>query len=229
MPMDVNQDGKLDFVCGNLGQNSRLHASQEEPIRMYVNDIDENGRLDHVITLYMQGKETIFADKREIEKQLPFVKKKYIFSKDFATASLKDIFGSDKISDAKVFEANYFDNSVLINKGDGTFKLESMAGPVQWTPYYAAVDISAYRKSEFMMLGNFYECNIQMGLYDADQGNIYKYLSDGKTQKSPIRQAPLKGQTRRIKPIVVNGKTIYLVANNNAKMMALSHHSNLKL
>jgi enediyne biosynthesis protein E4 len=229
MPMDVNQDGKLDFVCGNLGQNSRLHASEKEPIRMYVNDIDENGRLDHIITLYMQGKETIFADKREIEKQLPFVKKKYIFSKDFATASLKDIFGSDKISDAKVFEANYFDNSVLINKGDGTFKLESMAGPVQWTPYYAAVDISAYRKSEFMMLGNFYECNIQMGLYDADQGNIYKYLSDGKTQKSPIRQAPLKGQTRRIKPIVVNGKTIYLVANNNAKMMALSHHSNLKL
>ncbi|MCP9766677.1 hypothetical protein EGI22_02070 [Lacihabitans sp. LS3-19] len=229
MPMDVNGDGKIDFVCGNLGENSRLHASEKEPIRMYVNDIDDNGRLDHIITLYMQGKETIFADKREIEKQLPFVRKKYIFSKDFAKASLKDVFGSTKISDAKVFEANYFENSVLINNGDGTFKLEAMSGNTQWTPYFAAVDISAYKKSEFMMLGNFYECNIQMGLYDADQGNVYQYISEGKTLKNPIRQAPIKAQTRRIKPIKINGKIIYLVANNNAKMMALSHHSNLKL
>lgn len=50
-----------------------------------------------------------------------------------------------------------------------------------------------------------------------------------KNIKNPIRQAPIKAQTRRIKPIKINGKIIYLIANNNAKMMALSHHSNLKL
>ncbi len=226
LPMDVNQDGKVDFVCGNLGENSRLKASIKEPLKMYINDFDENGRLDQIITLFMQGKETIFADKREIEKQLPFVKKKYIFSKDFAKANLKDILGSEKVESSHVYEANYFSNSVLINKGDGSFKLEALEGNSQWTPYYTAVDISEFEKGEFLMLGNFYDCNIQMGLYDADQGNVYKYISEEKTQKLPINRIPFKVQTRRIKSIKINGQTVYLIVNNNSKMMALKYLKN---
>jgi enediyne biosynthesis protein E4 len=227
-PMDVNQDGKLDFICGNLGKNSRLHASDKEPVRMYVKDIDENGRLDQIITIYMMGKETIFADKREIEKQLPYVKKQFIYSRDFAKASLEDIFGKTKIADAEIFEANYFENSLLINKGDGSFELTPMGGNAQFTPYYAAQNISEYQKGEFLMMGNFFECNIQMGLYDADQGNVFA-LKNGKTHKRPISGSPIKGQVRRIKPIKISGKTHYIVIKNNDKMMVLGHHSNLKL
>ncbi|MBP8156167.1 MAG: VCBS repeat-containing protein, partial [Leadbetterella sp.] len=227
-PMDVNKDGKLDFVCGNLGKNSRLHATEKEPVRMYVKDIDENGRLDQIITIYMLGKETIFADKREIEKQLPYVKKQFIYSRDFAKASLEDVFGKAKIGDSEIFEANYFDNSVLINKGDGTFDLQPLGGNAQYTPYYAAQNISEHKKGEFLMMGNFYECNIQMGLYDADQGNIFS-LKNGKTIKTPISNLPIKGQVRRIRPIKIAGKTHYLVIKNNDKMMVLSHYSNVKL
>lgn len=227
-PMDVNQDGKLDFVCGNLGKNSRLHATEKEPVRMYVKDIDENGRLDQIITIYMMGKETIFADKREIEKQMPYIKKQFIYSRDFAKASLEDVFGKTKIANAEIFAANYFENSVLINKGDGTFDLKPLAGNAQFTPYYAAQNISQYRKGEFLMMGNFYECNIQMGLYDADQGNMFGY-KNGNTTKSPISNLPIKGQVRRIRPIKIAGKTNYLIIKNNDKMMVLSHHSNLKL
>jgi hypothetical protein len=227
-PMDVNQDGKMDFVCGNLGKNSRLHATEKEPVKMYVKDIDENGRLDQIITIYMMGKETIFADKREIEKQLPYVKKQFIYSRDFAKASLEDVFGKAKIGDAEIFEANYFENAVLINKGDGTFDLQALGGNAQFTPYYAAQSISEYKKGEFLMMGNFYECNIQMGLYDADQGNIFT-LKNGQTIKTPISNLPIKGQVRRIRPIKIAGKTHYLVIKNNDKMMVLSHHSNLKL
>jgi hypothetical protein len=227
-PMDVNQDGKIDFVCGNLGKNSRLHATEKEPVRMYVKDVDENGRLDQIITIYMMGKETIFADKREIEKQLPYVKKQFIYSRDFAKASLEDVFGKAKIGDAEIFEANYFENAVLINKGDGTFDLQALGGNAQFTPYYAAQSISEYKKGEFLMMGNFYECNIQMGLYDADQGNIFS-LKNGQTIKTPINNLPIKGQVRRIRSIKIAGKTHYLVIKNNDKMMVLNHHSNLKL
>src|SRR5205809_846418 len=40
---DFNGDGRPDFVVGNLGLNSRLHASPAEPARMYVKDFDGNG------------------------------------------------------------------------------------------------------------------------------------------------------------------------------------------
>lgn len=227
-PMDVNQDGKMDFICGNLGKNSRLHATENEPVRMYVKDMDENGRLDQIITIYMMGKETIFADKREIEKQMPYVKKQFIYSRDFAKASLEDVFGKAKIGDAEIFEANYFENSVLINKGDGTFNLKPLGGNAQFTPYYAAQNISEFKKGQFLMMGNFYECNIQMGLYDADQGNIFS-LKKEQTIKNPISNLPIKGQVRRIRTINIGGKTHYLVIKNNDKMMVLNHYSNLKL
>lgn len=227
-PMDVNNDGKLDFICGNLGKNSRLQASEKQPVRMYVKDIDDNGRLDQIITIYMMGKETIFADKREIEKQLPYIKKQFIFSRDFAKASLSEVFGKSKINDAKVYEANWFENSVLINKGDGSFELVPMAGNAQFTPYYTAQNISEYQKNKFLMMGNFYECNIQMGLYDADQGNVFEY-KDNTTLKAPISNLPIKGQVRRIRAIKVSGKIFYIIVKNNDKMMVLDYYSNLKL
>lgn len=95
-PMDVNLDGKTDLICGNLGTNSRLKATENEPVKMYVNDYDQNTRLDQILTYYVGGKETIFIDKRELEKQLPSFKKKFLYYKDFAQASLEDLLGVEK-------------------------------------------------------------------------------------------------------------------------------------
>jgi len=39
----LQRDGRPDFVLGNLGLNSRLHASPAEPARMYVKDFDRSG------------------------------------------------------------------------------------------------------------------------------------------------------------------------------------------
>ena len=44
LPADVDGDGDLDVVAGNLGWNSRLRASPAEPVRLYYNDFDGNGK-----------------------------------------------------------------------------------------------------------------------------------------------------------------------------------------
>jgi hypothetical protein len=51
---DMNEDGQLDIIAGNFGLNSRLKASEQEPVSMYVNDFDNNGRAEQVITYYLQ-------------------------------------------------------------------------------------------------------------------------------------------------------------------------------
>ena len=48
---DFNDDGRVDFVGGNLGLNSRLHASASEPATMYVKDFDSNGFSESVISV----------------------------------------------------------------------------------------------------------------------------------------------------------------------------------
>src|SRR5690606_3571244 len=43
LPADINLDGKIDFIAGNLGLNSRLTATEEQPVQFYYNDFDDNG------------------------------------------------------------------------------------------------------------------------------------------------------------------------------------------
>ena len=47
---DVNGDGRMDFIVGNHGLNSRFKASEEQPIALFVKDFDNNGTLDPILS-----------------------------------------------------------------------------------------------------------------------------------------------------------------------------------
>lgn len=42
---DFNGDGKMDLIVGNLGLNSQVKASPEQPAEVYFKDFDQNGAL----------------------------------------------------------------------------------------------------------------------------------------------------------------------------------------
>ncbi|MFX6254474.1 hypothetical protein ABTF84_20130, partial [Acinetobacter baumannii] len=79
-------------------------------------DFDDNGKKEQILTYYLNGKEIPFANKDELQKQLPVIKKKFLYADDFAKASLNDIFGKEKLDAAAKLSANYFANAVLMNK-----------------------------------------------------------------------------------------------------------------
>ncbi|MDE3253309.1 MAG: VCBS repeat-containing protein, partial [Bacteroidota bacterium] len=94
LPVDIDNDGDIDLIAGNLGLNSRLTASEKEPVRMYYNDFDDNGRKEQILTYYLNGRELPFANKDELQRQIPILKKKFLYAEDFAKASLKDMFSA---------------------------------------------------------------------------------------------------------------------------------------
>jgi len=108
LPCDIDKDGDIDFIAGNQGLNSRLKANEKEPIRFYYYDFDGNGKKEQVISYYVGGKEIPFAMKSDLEKQMPFLKKKFLYAEDFAKAGMGSIFGSDKLHNATVYTADYF-------------------------------------------------------------------------------------------------------------------------
>ena len=61
LPVDVDNDGDIDIIAGNLGLNSRLKASDEQPVRMYYNDFDNNGTKEQLITYYLNNKRACFC------------------------------------------------------------------------------------------------------------------------------------------------------------------------
>ncbi|MBD0278653.1 MAG: VCBS repeat-containing protein, partial [Flavisolibacter sp.] len=117
LPVDVDGDGDLDLIAGNLGLNSRLHASPQQPVRMYFNDFDGNGKKEQVLTYYLQNKEVPFATKMDLEKQMPVLKKKFLYAHDFANTALTNLWPGKQWNTASVLTADYFSNAILINDG----------------------------------------------------------------------------------------------------------------
>jgi len=223
LPCDIDNDGDIDLVAGNLGLNSRLSASQKEPVRMYFNDFDDNGKKEQILTYYLAGKEIPFANKMELEKQMPVLKKKYLYAADFAEASLTQLFSKEKLDAAKLYKANYFSNAILINDGKGNFETKALPAEAQFSPYKDAVVVNANNDDlpDILLVGNFYNCNIEMGRYDADFGTILINQGNGNFTTSPINGLTIKGQVRRIRAVTIGKQPAFILARNNDSAMVI--------
>lgn len=217
LPVDVDNDGDLDLIAGNHGQNHRLKATPEEPIRMYYNDFDNNGKKEQVLTFYLEGRNIPYANYHELQKQIPLLKKDYLRATDFAKASLEDIFTKEKLKKARLFEADFFDSALLLNQGNGKLELHSLPYQAQLTPFKAAavVDANGDQLPDVLMYGNFYGSNVQMGRYDADYGTLLLNKGAGQFDAVPVGGARIKGEVRRMASVTVGGKPCLILARNS--------------
>ena len=230
LPVDLNNDGNIDFIAGNLGLNSRLKASKSEPVRLYYYDFDDNGKKEQILSYYLNGRELPFANKAELEKQMPVMRKKFLYAEDFAKASLEEMFSSSKLSKADVLTANYFSNAILMNQGNLNFTVEALPWEAQLSPYRDAVVVNANDDSlpDILLFGNYYENNIQMGRYDADFGTVLLNHGNGKFSAECINGLQVKGQTRHIREINIANKEAFILARNNDSAMVIQFRDKYK-
>ena len=130
---DFDRDGDLDIVAGNWGTNLRWHASNQEPIRLYRYDFDQNQSEETVVTYYLQGKETTLASKEELAKQLPKINKKFLSFTDFAEASLEEIFGAKSLTAGLIKSVNELNSCYFENTGNNSFTLHYLPIDAQYS------------------------------------------------------------------------------------------------
>jgi len=231
MPYDIDNDGDVDLVAGNLGLNSRLKASDAQPVRLYINDSDNNGNKEQVMTYYLDNKEIPFANKDELQKQMPMIKKKYLYAGDFAKASLTDLFSENKLKSSTILTATWFYNTIFINDGNMNFKAVPMPMQAQLSPYRTATIIDANNDNlpDILLGGNYYDNNIQMGRYDADYGTILLNRGNADFSAQNINGVTVKGQVRAIRPVKIAGQTqAFVLARNNDSAMVIGLKNHFK-
>ncbi|WP_340064516.1 VCBS repeat-containing protein [Ascidiimonas aurantiaca] len=213
---DIDNDGDLDLIAGNWGLNTRIKASREQPVTLYRNDFDDNGKTEPVITYFYQDQETLFASKDDLARQMPFLNKKYLSYAHFADAAFKDIFPIEKIQNAykkQVFElaSCYFENT-----GNLTFKKQPLPFSAQLSPvqdiYIGNFNNNGY--SDIFLVGNHYEINTLLGRQDASHGILLTYNSQGFFTEYEQQKFYVKGAARQIGKIRI-GHTDYLVITIN--------------
>lgn len=223
LPCDVDNDGNIDLIAGNFGLNSRLKASEKEPVKLYYNDFDDNGKKEQILTYYVNGQEIPFATKQELEKQVPMLKKKFLYAEDFAKSSLNSLLGADKIDRSEKLTANFFSNALLMNKGDLQFETTPLPYEAQLSSYKDATIVDANNDSlpDILMMGNYYDNGIEIGRQDADFGTILINKGQGKFIAETLNGMTIKGQVRHIKPIQINSQKAFVLARNNDSTMVI--------
>ncbi|HEX5669123.1 MAG TPA: VCBS repeat-containing protein, partial [Chitinophagaceae bacterium] len=164
-PVDIDNDGDMDLIAGNQGENCRIAPTLKEPVRMYYADFDGNGLSEQFLTYYLKGQEIPFANKAELEKQMPGLKKKFLYAEDFAKAGIDQIIDRSKLNEARVYSAETFSNVLLINDGKMKFTMQPLPPEAQFTAYKDALvfDLDGDGWKDILLGGNYYGDAIAMG------------------------------------------------------------------
>jgi hypothetical protein len=212
---DADGDGKIDILAGNYGLNSKLKPSAQNPLKLYLSDIDRNGMVDPILTYSINQKDYTFLGKGEIEKQVPLIKKKFLYYHSFAGKTVNELFG-DSLNDKHPLIATSFASGIFYNGGSKGFTFKALPPTAQTAPLFAFAPLPGPQKGVFTG-GNFSGVLPYEGRYDANYGTV---LLAGKNRQfispSLINSGfLLRGEVRDMKPIRTATGVIYAVAINN--------------
>jgi hypothetical protein len=176
-PADLDQDGDVDFVLGNWGLNTKFKASLSKPLTMSVNDFDNNGKSEFIISWY-PPLDTVaypFATKPELTFQLPGLRRTILKYQNYGHKTYDSLFSPEIRKAAIHYETNFLESAILWNEGNG-FSLASLPMEAQVSPVFGIVadDLDGDEKTDIWLGGNFYALKPQVGRHDASRGVFLK-------------------------------------------------------
>jgi len=221
---DLNGDGRADLVLGNLGLNSYLKASPNEPARLYVADFAHNGRLQQILTFYKHGVSYPVTGRDDLVRAIPPLRSKFPTYASFGASRVEDMFTAAELSQATVREARVFASSVALAQADGTYKLQPLPAEAQFSPVFASLarDFDGDGHPDLLLAGNLYGVQPVLGRYDASSGTLLRGLGDGRFTSADRSDLGIEGEVRDMKLVrLAGGGFVIAVARNNATLLIL--------
>lgn len=189
---DFDNDGDMDYVVTNLGQNSFYKASDKYPVSVYARDFYNQGVMQCLLTSFIkdrqggQPREFISDSRDDLVSHLPFLKRRFLTYNSFATTTFDKVFTPGELEGAIKYSANNFSSVLIKNNGNGTFTMEPLPAMAQYSAINGMVteDFDGDGNLDICMSTNDYGTMPSYGRYDALNGLVLK--GDGKGNFTPL-------------------------------------------
>ena len=214
---DVNGDGRPDVVVGNQGLNTQCRATDQEPAELVYKDFDNNGKIDPVLCLYVQGKSYPHATRDELLDQIGMLRKRFINFDTYSNATLTDVFTADELKDTKKLTANELRTVCFVSMPGGKLTEIPLPMAAQMAPVFTltALDYDHDGHKDLLLCGNTTQARLRFGRSDANNGVLLRGNGRGEFSPVPPAQAGfrLRGDVRSVLPV---GNTLLVGINQQA-------------
>ncbi|OSS38545.1 hypothetical protein C723_2528 [Christiangramia flava JLT2011] len=221
---DRDNDGDLDLMVGNVGNNFPFQVNKDEPLEAFIGDFRGDGVESPVLSSYIQGKRYPIATLDELHDAFPYIKKKFLKYDQYAKATLEEVFDVEKLNKAKHLKVTNLNSAYLDNIG-GKYVIKNLPEAAQFSAIQGInqYDFNQDGISDVLLTGNFYPMKVEYGPSDSGKGTIL--LGDSHGGYTVLDHAELgvfiEGDIRDAEIVTVGDQKIIVVSKNNDNLQLL--------
>ncbi|MEQ9289969.1 MAG: VCBS repeat-containing protein [Cyclobacteriaceae bacterium] len=187
---DVDHDGILDIVAGNLGLNYKHHASNDKPFHVFGGDFDGNGTYDMMLAKHGEGNLLPVRGKSCSSEQMPGLAQRFPTYASFAEANVFEVIGGSQQIDVQL-EAQEFRSGVFYGNTAKGFDFQPFPNTMQLSPITGICAIPQGASHRLITAGNLYESEVETTRADAGFGNVIEVKGDRKMSAIDRQQLQL--------------------------------------
>ncbi|WP_166384727.1 VCBS repeat-containing protein [Polaribacter sp. 11A2H] len=222
---DFDNDGDIDFIVGNQGENGFVNPKKNKPVYIYKQDFDGNGSVDPIMAQYFndpkRSEDLLPVHTRDdVMKQLVKLKDTYVSYKDFSNTTFNQLLNIKDL-EKETLKAAIFSSCYIENLGQNSFKVHKLPTICQTAPINDIL-VKDFNNDGFLdalLVGNDKNTETIYGHSDALTG---VFLEGSKTgfiaKKSNESGVYVPEQSNHIVEIqTINKEKLIIATQNNEK------------
>jgi hypothetical protein len=188
---------------------------------LWINDFDDNKSAEKIITQVIDNKDRPLYVKKDLAGMVQSIKKSSIKNHDYATRTMTDLFGKEKMEKSSKRLFNYSLSYVALSTGDGKFITKVLPVEVQLSAVKAIslADVDGDGYPDILLAGNEHGFVPQFSRLDASFGSVLLNDKSGSFTHVPESKTGIcvKGEVKDIAALTIDNKKhlLFLVNNNN--------------